>query len=54
MGLEFANLSADSPGTVTPWAGSPGAVLMFSDHLTNSINYMIGTWSGVWMLRGRQ
>ncbi len=31
--LEYASITADAPATVTPWAGSPGCVYVFGDHL---------------------
>ncbi len=52
--LEFSNLTADAPATVTPWAGSPGVVQMWADHLTNSTAYLMASMQCTYLLRGRQ
>jgi len=52
--LEFANITADSPSTATPWAGSPGALVVWADSLSASTKYFNVDFSGVYHLRGRQ
>lgn len=53
-GLEYSLITADAPATITPWAGSPGALLVWADHASNSTNYFTGFVVGIWHLRGRQ
>ena len=52
-GLEFAEISADSPTLATPWAGSPGALVIFSDDLSATTTYFRVEASAVWHLRSR-
>ncbi len=52
--LEFANLVADAPNPVTPWAGSPGAVRWYMDGVTASTAWFSLHAEAVWELRGRQ
>jgi len=52
--LDFANISADAPSTVTPWAGSPGALYIYGDNLTASTDYIDVDMICVHRLRGRQ
>jgi hypothetical protein len=53
--LEFANIAADAPATVTPWAGSPGAILLYGEGFTNSDAYFrLSFQDVVYHLRGRQ
>jgi len=51
--LEFASLTADSPSTVTPWAGSPGTVKGWADALTVSTVYFKIQLQCIHHLRGR-
>jgi len=52
--LDFANIVADAPNPVTPWAGSPGAVLVFAANLTSSTVYYQVNCYAWFHLRGRQ
>jgi len=54
-GLEFSAISADSPATPTPWAGSPGNLVGFSTGgvLSNSVRYFYITLTAVHHFRGR-
>jgi len=52
--LEYANIVADAPSTVTPWAGSPGVVLIYSQNLTNTVPYFLVDVECWYSLRGRQ
>lgn len=52
--LEYANLVADAPTTVTPWAGSPGVVQIWAGGLNVSENYFFVDVQAWYYLRGRQ
>lgn len=52
--LEHSNITQDSPSTATPWAGSPGMVLMWGDQMTTSTIYYVVDVEAVFHLRGRQ
>lgn len=52
--LEFSNITADSPSTPTPWAGSPGCVVIWADGLTPSTAYLQIDLICTYWLRGRQ
>lgn len=52
--LEFSALNADSPSTITPWAGSPGVIIFYGDDFTASLgNYFSVDVICVWQLRAR-
>lgn len=53
-GLEFSNITQDSPTTATPWAGSPGMLCWWGDGFTPSTAYFKVDFVGVFHLRGRQ
>ena len=53
-GLEFANITSDSPTTPTPWAGSPGCLLMYTDLASASEPYFLVDALAVYHLSGRQ
>lgn len=53
-GLEFANIAADAPSTVTPWAGSPGVWQVYGGSLSASQEYFDLDIRAVYQLRGRQ
>jgi len=52
--LEYSNITQDSPTTATPWAGSPGGLVIWGDNLTTSTIYFVVDFVGVFHLRGRQ
>lgn len=52
--LEFSNIVADAPATVTPWAGSPGVIVMWANHLTLSVQYYVVDVEATYELRARQ
>jgi hypothetical protein len=51
--LSYSIINADSPATPTPWAGSPGTVVVWADNLDITHNYMSVTCHAIWLLRGR-
>jgi hypothetical protein len=51
--LEFAIITADSPVSATPWAGSPGAVVVFGNAFTPVTAYFDVTITAQYQLRGR-
>jgi len=51
--VEYTNLTEDSPVDPTPYAGSPGAVVIFGERLTPSTTYLAIQLTAVWLLRGR-
>ncbi len=51
--LDFASITADAPATVTPWAGSPGCVYVYSSALTASAPYLTVYVQARYHLRGR-
>lgn len=51
--LEYANIATDAPSTPTPWAGSPGSLMIYATNLTTSANYFNITVTCVWQLRAR-
>ncbi len=52
--LEFADIKADAPSPVTPWAGTPGVVQLYGDGFTASTAYFQIDWEDVvYHLRGR-
>jgi len=53
-GLEFSNITQDSPTTATPWAGSPGNVVWWGDGFTVSQAYYRVDVEAVFHMRGRQ
>jgi len=53
-GLEFSNITADSPSSPTPWAGSPGCAVIYGDDFTVSTTYLLCDGKARWILRGRQ
>jgi len=53
-GLEYANIVADAPSTVTPWAGSPGVIQIYSNGLQATENYFFVDVQAWYYLRGRQ
>jgi len=53
-GLEFSSITNDVPSTATPYAGSPGAVVVWGDNLTAATNYFNVDIIAVFQLRGRQ
>lgn len=53
-GLEHTIITGDAPATILPYAGSPGCLLLWADHASNSTNYFTAFVVGVWHLRGRQ
>lgn len=53
-GLMYSRTDADSPATVTPYAGSPGAVIAFGAGFTPSTAYFDVWLEVVSHLRGRQ
>jgi hypothetical protein len=52
--LEYANLVADAPATVTPWAGSPGVIQIYGGSLNVSTNYFFVDIRAWFLLRGRE
>jgi hypothetical protein len=53
--LEYANMAADAPATVTPWAGSPGCFVVYGDAFaTVATNYFQISFTAIWQMRGRQ
>ena len=52
--LEFSGITQDAPSAPTPFAGSPGAVYIFANHLTVSVSYLVVDIQATWHLRGRQ
>ncbi len=51
--LDFAAIGSDAPSTVTPWAGSPGAVMIWGNGFSNSTLYFKVDMEGVYHVRGR-
>jgi len=51
--LEFSAIAADAPNPVTPWAGSPGAVLIFGTGMANTTAYFDVRVYATYHLRGR-
>ncbi len=51
--LEYAGISADAPSPETPWAGSPGAILIYGSGFTPSLAYFRLHLKAVYVLRGR-
>jgi len=53
-GLEYTLISADCPSAPTPWAGSPGVVSVWGDHMQASQDYFIvDVTNAVYYLKGR-
>jgi len=52
--LDYSLITADSPTTPTPWAGSPGAIVVWAEALSASTKYFNVDFSVVYHLRGRQ
>lgn len=52
--LEFTNIVADAPTLPSPWAGSPGCMVVWSDNLSASIAYFRVDVMAKYHLRGRQ
>jgi len=53
-GLEFTSITADSPALVSPWAGSPGCVVVYGTNLSITENYFSVHVEATYELRGRQ
>jgi len=53
-GLEYSSITNDVPSTATPYAGSPGSVVVYGDSLTAATNYFNVDIQAVFQLRGRQ
>lgn len=51
--LEYASITADAPATVTPWAGSPGCVYVYGDHLQTGQSIVNVDVFCTYHLRGR-
>jgi len=51
--LMFSDLVADAPNPVTPFAGSPGTVLIFGTAMTVSTAFFAISQRAVYILRGR-
>ncbi len=51
--LMYSGVSADSPATETPWAGSPGVVKVYGSGFTASLAYFRVQAKAVYSLRGR-
>jgi len=52
--LEYSSITGDIPTIPTPFAGSPGCVVVWGDNLTVSTNYFQVDIHAIWHLRGRQ
>lgn len=52
--LEYSSVTGDIPTIPTPYAGSPGCVVVWGDNLTVSTNYFQVDIHAIWHLRGRQ
>ena len=52
--VDHSLITADSPTTPTPWAGSPGALVIFADDLSVTTTYYRVNATGVWHVRSRQ
>jgi len=53
-GIEFANINNDSPTVPTPYAGSPGALVLYANDLSVTTNYFRVNAKAKWHLRSRQ
>jgi len=51
--IEHSAISQDSPSTPTPYAGSPGALVIFADDLSVTTTYFRVEAEGIWHLRSR-
>ncbi len=51
--IEHSAITQDSPSTPTPYAGSPGALVIFADDLSVTTTYFRVNAKAVWHLRGR-
>jgi hypothetical protein len=52
--LEFANIVGDNPSPPTPFAGSPGLIVIYGSGFTSSTVYWQVSVTAVFELRGRQ
>ncbi len=52
--LEYSVLTNDAPSPATPWAGSPGCVVIYGTGLTVSTVYFNVDVEVTYVLRGRQ
>jgi len=52
--LEYSSITGDIPSVPTPFAGSPGCVVVWGDNLTVSTNYFQVDIHAIWHFRGRQ
>jgi len=52
-GLEFSSITGDIPSTATPYAGSPGTVVIYGDRFTSSTAYFTVDVIMIHQLRGR-
>jgi len=52
--LEFSSFAADAPATATPWAGSPGAVVVWGNGFANGTAYWRVNVLARWYMRGRK
>jgi len=52
--FEYQSIVGDAPTIPTPWAGSPGLVLIYGANFSSSIVYWQISVTAVYALRGRQ
>jgi hypothetical protein len=51
--LEYSSIVGDSPTLPSPYAGSPGCVVLWGERFTASTAYFLVDIEAVWQLRGR-